>query len=64
MFLVDLVHQARATLNRQKPNMHALSNLDLVAHAQDHFHYGYHFASSYFRPCCYGVARYTDLKIN
>ena len=31
--------------------------LDLVAHAKDHFPYGYHFVNSDFRPCCYGVAR-------
>ena len=39
--------------------MHALSNLDLVAHAQDHFPYGsMHVTILYnsdFRPCCYGV---------
>ena len=58
-FLVDLVHRsprAKARgcgeLNRPE-NLHplALSVLDPVEHAQDHFHYGYHFVNSDFRPC-------------
>ena len=45
-----------------KPSAHALTNLDLVAHAQDHFRYGYYFVNSDFRPCYYGVARCINLK--
>ena len=57
-FLVDLVYRARrrAALNRVETKRAWFTNLDLVAHAQDHFPYGYHFANRDFRPSCYGIA--------
>ena len=45
-FLVDLVDQARGRAAPNQLEMHALTNLDLVSHVQD----GYHFVNSDFRP--------------
>ena len=54
--------RACCTKSTRKPSAHALTNLDIVAHVQDHFPYGYQFVNSDFRPCRYSVARCINLK--
>ena len=66
-FLVDLMLQSQGprggALNQPEiSHLLALSILDPVEHAQDHFLYCYQFVNSDFRPCCYGVARCINLK--